>query len=113
GRVAMPGVLVVASREEAERAESGFPLVVIADDAEFTARTLANFLWVTFTRSDPARHVDGVGAFVKDKAWGCTGAIIIDARIKPGQAPVLEEDPDVTKRVEALAVKGGPLAGLF
>ncbi|HEY2370264.1 MAG TPA: UbiD family decarboxylase, partial [Polyangiaceae bacterium] len=113
GRVAMPGVLVVASREEAERAESGFPLVVIADDAEFTGRTLANFLWVTFTRSDPARHVDGVGAFVTDKAWGCTGAIIIDARIKPGQAPVLEEDPDVTNRIEALAVKGGPLAGLF
>ncbi len=113
GRVAMPGVLVVSSRAEAERAESGFPLVVIADDAEFTARTLANFLWVTFTRSDPARHVDGVGAFMKDKAWGCTGAIIIDARIKPGQAPVLEEDPDVTKRIEALAVRGGPLAGLF
>jgi 4-hydroxy-3-polyprenylbenzoate decarboxylase len=113
GHVAMPGVLVVQSREEAERAEARFPLVVIADDAEFTARTLANFLWVTFTRSDPARHVDGVGAFVKDKAWGCTGAIIIDARIKPGQAPVLEEDPDVTKRIEALAVKGGPLSGLF
>lgn len=113
GRVAMPGVLVVSSREEAERAESGFPLVVIADDAEFTARTLANFLWVTFTRSDPARHVDGVGAFVKDKAWGCTGAIVIDARIKPGQAPVLEEDRDVTKRIEALAARGGPLAGLF
>jgi len=113
GHVAMPGVLVVSSREEAERAGEGFPLVVIADDAEFTARTLANFLWVTFTRSDPARHVDGVGAFTKDKAWGCTGAIIIDARIKPGQAPVLEEDTDVTKRIEALAVAGGPLAGLF
>jgi 4-hydroxy-3-polyprenylbenzoate decarboxylase len=113
GRVAMPGVLVVATREEAERAEAGFPLVVIADDPEFTARTLANFLWVTFTRSDPARHVDGVGAFVKDKAWGCTGAIIIDARIKPGQAPVLEDEPAVTKRIESLAVKGGPLAGLF
>jgi 4-hydroxy-3-polyprenylbenzoate decarboxylase len=112
GRVAMPGVLVVESREEADRAE-GFPLVVIADDAEFTARSLANFLWVTFTRSDPARHVDGVGAFVKDKAWGCAGAIIIDARAKAGQAPVLEEDPAVTTRVESLAARGGPLEGLY
>ncbi len=121
GRVAMPGVLVVETRETAEAfsarfsgdAIRGFPLVVIADDAELTARTLANFLWVTFTRSDPARHVHGVGAFVRDKAWGCTGSIVIDARLKPQHSPVLEEDPAVTARVEALAVRGGPLEGLF
>ncbi len=121
GRVAMPGVLVVETREAAEAfcarfsssAIEGFPLVVIADEAEFTARSLASFLWVTFTRSDPARHVHGVGAFVKDKAWGCTGSVVIDARLKPQHSPVLEEYPDVTKRIEALAVRGGPLAGLF
>ncbi len=117
----MPGVLVVETREAAEafcarfsgEAIEGFPLVVLVDDAELTARSLANFLWVTFTRSDPARHVHGVGAFVADKAWGCTGSIVIDARLKPHHAPVLEEDPDVTKRIEALAVRGGPLEGLF
>src|SRR5690606_11651670 len=30
-----------------------FPLVVLVDDSEFTAATLNNFLWVTFTRSNP------------------------------------------------------------
>ncbi|HEY1954568.1 MAG TPA: UbiD family decarboxylase [Polyangiaceae bacterium] len=124
-RVALPGVLAISAPAwepgTAERfceslpadAIEGFPLVVLVDDAEFTARTLANFLWVTFTRSDPARHVHGFGAFVRDKAWGCKGSIVIDARIKPGQAAVLEEDPAVTQRIESLAVRGGPLAGLF
>jgi 4-hydroxy-3-polyprenylbenzoate decarboxylase len=113
-RVAMPGVLVVDGSARIEQlAVEGFPLVVIADDADFTARSLANFLWVTFTRSDPARDVHGVGELVRDKAWGCTGPVVIDARIKPSHAPVLEEDPAVTRRIESLAVRGGPLAGLF
>jgi len=124
-RVAMPGVLVVRAPKldegSAERfcasfgagAIVGFPLVVLVDDDEFAARSLANFLWVTFTRSDPARHVHGVGAFTKDKSWGCSGSIVIDARIKPGHASALEEDPAVTRRIESLAARGGPLVGLF
>ena len=113
-RLAMPGVLVVEDARDVEKLPlDGFPLVVVADDADFTTRSLANFLWVTFTRSDPARDVHGVGELVRDKAWGCTGSVIIDARIKPGHAPALEEDPAVTKRIESLAVRGGPLAGLF
>jgi 4-hydroxy-3-polyprenylbenzoate decarboxylase len=121
GRVAMPGVLVVRTTESAEQfcrelgpgAIEGFPLVVLVDDDELAARSLSNFLWITFTRSDPARDVHGVGARVVDKSWGCAGSIVIDARIKPGHAPVLEEDPAVVRRVEALAVKGGPLEGLL
>ncbi len=123
--VVMPGVLAISApsyepgsaelfcESFAEGAIEGFPLVVLVDDAPFTARTLANFVWVTFTRSDPARHVHGVGAFARDKAWGCRGSIVIDARMKPGHAAALEEDPAVTRRVESLAVRGGPLAGLF
>ncbi len=124
-RVAMPGVLVVRAppfeRGSAERfcaayeknAIDGFPLVVLADDEEFTARSIATFVWVTFTRSDPARDVHGIGAFTADKAWGCTGSIVIDARVKPGHAPALEEDPAVTRRIESLAVRGGLLEGLI
>jgi 4-hydroxy-3-polyprenylbenzoate decarboxylase len=125
-RVAMPGVLVVRapafdSPESAERFCAfykdsdlgGFPLVVLVDDAEFAARTTNNFLWVTFTRSNPAIDVHGVGAFVQDKAWGCRGSVVIDARIKPHHAPPLVEDPEVVRRIEALAVKGGPLHGLI
>lgn len=90
-----------------------FPLIVLVDDAPFTARTLNNFLWVTFTRSNPAADISGVGSFTDHKHWGCRGPVVIDARTKPHHAPPLEEDPAVTRRVEELAAAGGPLHGLF
>ncbi|MCX4244722.1 UbiD family decarboxylase [Paraliomyxa miuraensis] len=131
-RLVMPGVLAVQGPEwdgsgEAVAAGLGaalegsalhgldtrWPLVVLCDDADMVARSLANFLWVTFTRSNPAHDVHGVGAFVEHKHWGCHGAVIVDARSKAHHAPALEEDPEVTRRVEALAGPGGPLHGLF
>ena len=128
-RVCLPGVLAVqapAYKSEGEAAAmrfcealragnvlGGFPLVVLVDDSEFTARTLNNWLWVTFTRSNPAADIHGVGEFTHQKHWGCDGPLVIDARIKPQHAPPLEEDPAVTKRVEALAAPGGPLHGLY
>jgi 4-hydroxy-3-polyprenylbenzoate decarboxylase len=90
-----------------------FRLIVIVDDSEFAARTLNNWLWITFTRSNPAADIYGVGEFTTQKHWGCTGPLVIDARIKPQHAPPLEEDPAVVKRVETLAGPGGPLHGLF
>jgi 4-hydroxy-3-polyprenylbenzoate decarboxylase len=90
-----------------------FPLIVLVDDSQFTADTLNNFLWVTFTRSNPAADIDGVGAFIQDKHWGCTGPLIVDARIKPHHAPPVEPDPEVARRVEALAARGGPLHGII
>jgi 4-hydroxy-3-polyprenylbenzoate decarboxylase len=90
-----------------------FPLWVVSDDAEFNASSLSNWLWTTFTRSNPAADVYGVGEFLYQKHWGCTGPLIIDARSKPHHAPVLEEDPDVARKVESWAARGGPLHGLF
>ena len=86
------------------------PLLVLVDDSEFTARTLGNFLWVTFTRSNPAADISGFGVFTEQKHWGCTGPLLIDARIKPHHAPPLIPDPDVAKKIDALAARGGPLA---
>jgi 4-hydroxy-3-polyprenylbenzoate decarboxylase len=90
-----------------------FPLIVLVDDSEFTASTLNNFLWVTFTRSNPAADIHGVGSFTHQKHWGCTGSLVIDARIKPHHAPPLVEDPAVARRVDALAARGGPLHGIL
>jgi 4-hydroxy-3-polyprenylbenzoate decarboxylase len=131
-RVALPGILVVqgpAYRADASGSDPiigefcrstsasepmvSFPMIVIADDSEFTARSERNFLWVTFTRSNPAADIDGIGAFVHQKHWGCTGPIIIDARIKPHHAPPLEDDPEIEKRVDALGAPGGPLHGMI
>lgn len=121
-RVCLPGVLAVEAPKYPEGQTSiadclgnsqamlaGFPLVVLVDDSEFAAHSLKNFLWVTFTRSNPATDVHGIGEFVHQKHWGCTGPLVIDARIKPHHAPPLEEDAEITRRVEALGVPGGPL----
>lgn len=80
----------------------GFPLIVLADDSAFVAKTTNNFLWVTFTRSNPSHDVHGVGAFTEHKHWGCTSSIVFDARVKPHHAPPLVPDPEVEKRVDEL-----------
>ena len=90
-----------------------FPLIVIVDNSEFTARSLNNFLWATFTRSNPATDLHGIGEFIKHKHWGCRGSVVIDARIKSHHAPPLIEDPKITARVDALASAGGPLHGII
>jgi 4-hydroxy-3-polyprenylbenzoate decarboxylase len=96
-----------------ESSMNRFPLIVIVDDGEFTARTLHNFLWVTFTRSNPAADINGIGSFIADKHWGCRGSLVIDARLKLHHAPPLEADATVAKRVERLAAPGGPLHGII
>ena len=86
---------------------------MVVDDSEFAARTVRNFLWVTFTRSNPAADIDGVGASNHQKHWGCAGPLVIDARIKPHHAPPLVDDPEIERRVDALGAPGGPLHGII
>jgi len=131
-RVCMPGVIAIRGPAYArgdETAEgairklclalgpehpiNAFALVLVVDDAEFAARTQNNFLWVAFTRVNPAVDIDGLGAFTEHKHWGCRGALVLDARRKPHHAPPLIEDPKITARVDALAQRGGPLHGIF
>lgn len=95
------------------RSLEAFPLIVLCDDSRFASESPRNWLWVTFTRSNPAVDVDGVDAFVEEKHFGCRGPLVIDARIKPHHAPPIVDDPKVVKRVEELGAKGGPLAGLI
>ncbi len=127
-RVVAPGILAVKAptyraghsdarrfcedRNCGERVQQ-FPLIVLVDDSEFVARDLSHFLWVTFTRSNPAVDLDGMGAFSEDKHWGCCGPLVIDARLKPHHAPPLLEDPVVARRVDQLASPGGPLHGII
>ena len=112
----MPGVLAITAstyttQQEAEQTVAelnthlkdqsleGLALIVLCDDAEFTAETINNFVWVTFTRSNPATDIHGIGAFTKNKHWGCTGPLIIDARKKPHHAPELIKDPEVEAKI--------------
>jgi 4-hydroxy-3-polyprenylbenzoate decarboxylase len=70
---------------------SEFPLIIICDNSEFTSDTIANWLWVVFTRSNPANDIFGIDSFIDKKHWGAHGSLIIDARIKPQHAPELIE----------------------
>jgi 4-hydroxy-3-polyprenylbenzoate decarboxylase len=92
---------------------NGLPLIVLCDDAAFTAQNLDNFVWVTFTRSNPSHDIYGVYSFTEHKHWGCKGSLIINARIKPHHAPVLEKDPEVEKLVDKMGEKGGVLHGII
>ncbi|HSF17090.1 MAG TPA: UbiD family decarboxylase [Vicinamibacteria bacterium] len=129
-RLVFPGVLVLETprfrgyeeqevemealfRRLSTAALEGFPLIVLVDDAELAAESLRNFLWVTFTRSNPSHDVHGVASFSQHKHWGCRGPLIIDARLKPHHAPPLVEDPAVSKRVDALASTGKSLHGIL
>jgi 4-hydroxy-3-polyprenylbenzoate decarboxylase len=86
-------------------------IIVLCDDANFTAATLNNFLWVSFTRCNPSHDIYGIHATVQHKHWGCEGPLVIDARVKPHHAPALEKDPQVEKNIDKLFAKGGSLAG--
>jgi 4-hydroxy-3-polyprenylbenzoate decarboxylase len=128
-RIALPGVLLIegppaqssddaAWSQDVDRFcrhyQSSDPInrfrwIVIVDDSDFAGQSLRNFLWVTFTRSNPAADVHGIDASTCEKHWGCRGALVIDARAKPHHAPPLEVAPDVARRVDRLFARGGPL----
>lgn len=103
--------LDAAERDGADLA--GMPLVVLCDDPAFAAANLRNFLWVTFTRSNPSHDVHGRNSRIRHKHWSAVEPILVDARLKPHHAPPLIEDPAVTRRVDALAAPGGPLHGVI
>ncbi|WP_353197106.1 UbiD family decarboxylase [Parapedobacter defluvii] len=129
-KLALPGILAVEAppytdgvieanrietwcREIADRDLSGIALMVLCDDAAFTATNVNNLVWIAFTRSNPSHDIHGVGSFIQHKHWGCRGPLIIDARKKPHHAPELIKDPQVEKRVDALGEPGGPLHGII
>lgn len=128
-KIVIPGVIAIEGNKYSDEASankqiqnltshltsqtSSFPLIIICDDSEFVSKTLNNFLWVTFTRSNPSHDIYGVDSFTENKHWGCNGSLIIDARIKPHHAPPLIKDPSIEKRVDALGEKGKSLHGII
>lgn len=104
---------LTSSLESQQSKLGGFPMIILVDDSEFVSLTLNNFLWVTFTRSNPSHDVHGVGEFVENKHWGCTSSVIFDARIKSHHAPPLIKDSKVEDQVNRLGVSGASLYGII
>lgn len=130
GKLVMPGVIALNSdaftnyenaQKELETLNSkletinleGVMIILLVNDANFVAENLNNFLWTTFTRSNPANDIYGINSFTKHKHWGCNGPLIIDARIKPHHAPPLIKNIEIEKKVDKLGEKGGSLYGVI
>lgn len=128
-RMVMPGILAVEAPEFISYAETekeieilnsaislkpdGLPLLILCDDAGFTAKTINNFVWVSFTRSNPSHDIYGINSFTEHKHWGCKGPLIIDARVKKHHAPELVKDAETEKRVDKLGAEGRSLYGII
>ena len=67
----------------------GIGLITLVDDSSFFCDDFSNWLWVTFTRSNPASDIYGLDSETREKHFSCY-IPIIDARIKKHHAPVLE-----------------------
>jgi len=128
-RMILPGVVAIegpafADYASAERELDGLcrmiaergpmpscPMIVLCDNSSFVSASIANFLWVTFTRSNPSHDIYGVNSGFEHKHWACDN-VIIDARAKPHHAPPLVPDPEVERRIERFFAKGASLEGI-
>jgi len=66
----------------------GVGLITIVDNISFVCDDFSNWLWVTFTRSNPANDIYGLHSENINKHFSCS-LPIIDARIKEHHAPIL------------------------
>ena len=129
----MPGVLVLQAPayDETQRTEliqnietalthwefrENYPWITLVDSApllsgDFDTRTLRDFLWLTFTRSDPAKDIFGYRAHIQDKHWKCEAPIIVDARIKPHHQKPLTISADIRSRARKILEEEHILAG--
>lgn len=90
----------------------GIKMIVLVEDVEFASANENNFVWETFTKSNPAFDIYGIQSFSKFKHWGCNGPVIIDARRKPHHAPDLIKDKTVERNIDRFFAKGASLHGV-
>lgn len=107
----MPGVLIIEGDDvtvmisELEKMPlEGVALITLVDDAEFVAQDISNWLWITFTRSNPAEDIFGLNEKIEQKHWSCD-IPIIDARVKPHHAPQLEMPDEVVREAQEILSK--------
>lgn len=129
-KLVMPGVITVGAPKwkDADSAQremqtltaalgsqslEGITLITVCDDPEFTAKDLSNWVWVTFTKSNPSHDIYGVGEFTEHKHWGCRGPLVIDSRTKTHHAPPLLKDEATERKISRLFSDGGSLSKII
>jgi 4-hydroxy-3-polyprenylbenzoate decarboxylase len=88
-------------------AEEGVVMIIRTEDPKWMASDLNNFLWATFTRTNPSHDIEAIDAYTVNKHWGAKGPLVFDATIKPHHAPPVLKDAAVEKRVDAILEKYG------
>jgi 4-hydroxy-3-polyprenylbenzoate decarboxylase len=121
-KITMPGVIVLQGPAYDEAARDSFmaqieealahwefrenyPWISIVDsalDSSLDTGNLRDFLWLTFTRSDPAKDVFGYHAQICDKHWRCAAPLMIDARIKPHHQKTLTVPAEISERARRI-----------
>lgn len=118
-QIPMPGVLVIQAPAYSQNGKGSaaeivkqfeknleswpfrenYPWISLVDyDEELDGSKLADFLWLTFTRSDPAQDLFGYHSETTNKHWGCEAPILIDARIKPHHQKALSVSAEIKNK---------------
>ncbi|MBP5768584.1 MAG: UbiD family decarboxylase [Fibrobacter sp.] len=80
-----------------------------ANSGTSTNNILSDFLWLTFTRSDPAQDIYGIDETVEEKHWKCNAPLIIDARIKPRHQKQLTVPAEIAAKAKQILKDSGVL----
>ena len=110
-KVILPGTIAIHANADADletlrKALEGwgyrenYPWVSLVDTTENI--NLRDFLWMSFTRSDPAQDVHGLNEEFRDKHWSIQAPLILDARIKPHHQKPLTVPDAITSRARAI-----------
>ena len=130
-KIPMPGVIVLqgpaydsttrdAFMAQIEEAlahwefRENYPWISIVDselDSSLDSGNLRDFLWLTFTRSDPAKDVFGYRAQVCEKHWACEAPLMVDARIKPHHQKALTVPEEIRERARQVLEEEKVLGG--
>jgi 4-hydroxy-3-polyprenylbenzoate decarboxylase len=78
------------------------PVWIVLCDGINEEDLFTDFLWITFTRCNPARDVHGFEEILKNKEIQFTFPLIFDARIKPHHAPVLTMSENVVEKIKKI-----------
>lgn len=108
-KIVMPGVLAIKAKYSANleslkksletwKFHGNYPWVSIVDNTE--GMNLRDFLWMSFTRSDPAQDVHGLSEHFENKHWCMEAPLILDARIKPHHQKVLTMPTDIENKAK-------------
>jgi 4-hydroxy-3-polyprenylbenzoate decarboxylase len=88
-------------------------MIVICDDIEFTSCSWNNFLWITFTRTNPSHDIYGINSYTMHKHWACKGPLVFDARIKTHHAPPLLVSEETNKSVDKFIASSPSLQSIL